>query len=535
MANSDAYLSQPRIEEQVHLEPNDLLYYLHLISEKEAQVQSFDGQIEELGRAHKARVSELKRQKDEYLIEISVLRNLCTPIRRIPLEILTKILEFSCLPPRDSLLRHYDIISTIATVSNVCVVWKRAAAANPKLWSVFCFDTISHSNLLKDIGWAREWFARSGSVPLDVHLELRSFEFSTTPLLECILELHHRIRVLEIAGAIGKFRPLLSSPLPFPLLEIFFIRLNEWWNVAGNTPMGYLFDHYSPHKIKSLLGAPRLQQITVNDLDCETTTMLALLVLPESLTSLSWAGALRSDIRLCADALGLCKNLVKLCIEASEPDVGFTESIHSILLPRLTSLDIVFRETKGKSLLHCFTTPLLENLTIIYHGRRYCDLITDLVSFRDRSKLDTVSMFSLQSHGANEDISCADWEMILSIFPSIRTLTIGPSDFNNRDTDLDRLIQVMTCTKDDCLLPKLTAFRLFHLYHRMNSLDMMPMVLSRVCPNDSISDNGQYDRKWLDKVILWGACFEEVAQHLSELPGLEVVYYTSIYQYGHEL
>ncbi|KAF9073625.1 hypothetical protein BDP27DRAFT_1417095 [Rhodocollybia butyracea] len=307
------YLSQPRIEEQVHLEPDDLLYYRYIISEKEAQVQSFDDQIEELGRAHKARISELKRQKDENLVEISVLQNVCAPIRRIPLEILTKILEFSCLPPRDSLLRRYDIISTIATVSNVCVAWKRAAAATPKLWSVFCFDSMKHSNLLKDISWAQDWFARSGSMPLDVHLELYSLEFSVTSLLECILELHHRVRVLEISGAIGNFRPLLFTfTFPFPLLETLSICLIESWNVAEDSPMGYLFKHYSSRKIKSFLRAPRLQQITVDE--CETTTMMALLTLPESLTSLHWIGVSRSDIKLCANALGLCKNLVKLCI-----------------------------------------------------------------------------------------------------------------------------------------------------------------------------------------------------------------------------
>lgn len=172
----------------------------------------------------------------------------------------------------------------------------------------------------------------------------------------------------------------------------------------------------------------------------------------------------------------------------------------------------------------------------MYHGQNPSNLIADLVSFRERSELDTVLMFSLRFYhfyGANEDISCADWGMILSVFPSARTLTIAPGDFT--DTVLGRLIQVMTCTKDDYLLPKLTACKLFHDHYLIKSLDMMPMVLPRVCPNNSIRDNGQNDRKWLETVVLRGACFEEVAQRLSELPGLEVDYDIRILKLGHEL
>ncbi|KAE9401970.1 hypothetical protein BT96DRAFT_783696, partial [Gymnopus androsaceus JB14] len=93
------------------------------LSEAETHVEALEKQI-----------SELMRQKDAKLVEVTSLRNLLSPIRRIPVEILSEIFELSCLPEDGIFTVNYDIIRYTSMVSRVCVAWRKAAYATPRLW-----------------------------------------------------------------------------------------------------------------------------------------------------------------------------------------------------------------------------------------------------------------------------------------------------------------------------------------------------------------------------------------------------------------
>ncbi|KAE9405941.1 hypothetical protein BT96DRAFT_811593, partial [Gymnopus androsaceus JB14] len=78
-----------------------------------------------------ANISELTRQKDAKLVEIALLRNVLAPVRRVPLEILSEIFELVSAQHRRW---ASDIVSCIFGLSSVCVAWRKAAHASPRLW-----------------------------------------------------------------------------------------------------------------------------------------------------------------------------------------------------------------------------------------------------------------------------------------------------------------------------------------------------------------------------------------------------------------
>ncbi|KAE9387109.1 hypothetical protein BT96DRAFT_756711, partial [Gymnopus androsaceus JB14] len=79
-------------------------------------------------------VSELTRRKDALLIDIASVRNLLSPIRRVPVEILSEIFELSCLPDNGIVTASHDIVRRTTTLSKVCVAWRNASISTPRLW-----------------------------------------------------------------------------------------------------------------------------------------------------------------------------------------------------------------------------------------------------------------------------------------------------------------------------------------------------------------------------------------------------------------
>ncbi|KAJ3915253.1 hypothetical protein F5877DRAFT_4749, partial [Lentinula edodes] len=65
--------------------------------------------------------------------EIASLRNILSPVRRIPVELLSKIFELSCSPDYH-FYPQYDIIRYTFILSRVCVSWRTIAYATPRIW-----------------------------------------------------------------------------------------------------------------------------------------------------------------------------------------------------------------------------------------------------------------------------------------------------------------------------------------------------------------------------------------------------------------
>ena len=130
MFSMSRYLSQARIEEPIWLEPMDISILQNRVIEMEMQVGSFESQMRELESAYKAQISDAEsiykarideciRKKDVALMEISSLRNVLSPVRRVPLEILSENYQLAYDP--------FDAARYIFTICTVCVAWRKAA------------------------------------------------------------------------------------------------------------------------------------------------------------------------------------------------------------------------------------------------------------------------------------------------------------------------------------------------------------------------------------------------------------------------
>ncbi|KAE9395953.1 hypothetical protein BT96DRAFT_778381, partial [Gymnopus androsaceus JB14] len=93
------------------------------LSEAETDIEALEKQI-----------SELTRQRDAKLVEVASLRNVLSPIRRIPVEVLSEILELSCIPEDGNFTADHDIVRYTSLLSRVCVAWRKAACSNPRMW-----------------------------------------------------------------------------------------------------------------------------------------------------------------------------------------------------------------------------------------------------------------------------------------------------------------------------------------------------------------------------------------------------------------
>ncbi|KAE9404876.1 hypothetical protein BT96DRAFT_972896 [Gymnopus androsaceus JB14] len=108
MAALAQYLSQRRIEGPIWLEPTDISFLRARISDVEGQVENLESQV-----------SELTRQKDAKLVEIASLKNLLSPIRRVPPEILSEIFELACLPEEGKSMYEHDIVQYTSILCSV--------------------------------------------------------------------------------------------------------------------------------------------------------------------------------------------------------------------------------------------------------------------------------------------------------------------------------------------------------------------------------------------------------------------------------
>ncbi|KAE9410204.1 hypothetical protein BT96DRAFT_789842, partial [Gymnopus androsaceus JB14] len=93
-------------------------------------------QMIEVKRVYGAQISELMRQKDAKLVEIASFQNMLSPVRRIPVEILSEIFELACTP--DNRYRHANRVLYMHNLSSVCAAWRKVAHATPRLWSKLC-------------------------------------------------------------------------------------------------------------------------------------------------------------------------------------------------------------------------------------------------------------------------------------------------------------------------------------------------------------------------------------------------------------
>ena len=93
-------------------------------------------------------------------------------VRQLPPDVTSTIFEF-CLPDfTDQPLSSYTIddLSIPLSLGAICSYWREIAWSTPSLWSSLVVRTSSKHDSHIATGIAREWLARSGQLPLSIHI-----------------------------------------------------------------------------------------------------------------------------------------------------------------------------------------------------------------------------------------------------------------------------------------------------------------------------------------------------------------------------
>lgn len=501
------YLSQSRIEDPIWLEPDEISFL-------QTVAQRIEDQIEEL----RAQISELTRQKDAKLAEITSVRNVLAPVRRAPLEILSGIFELSCLL-NNKVGYNIDLVRTLFALSGVCVAWRKAAHATPRLWCKLNISLHKH-HLGSDFQWVTDWIARCQNYPLDLYLDLsvEQYELDLNKRGKAFLEyvlanFGHKIRMLDVYGQPSSILPILQLPPYSPLLLLERLSLrgtrSDVDTIEGNIEL--------PSKV--FLGSPKLQEV-----DLESVSLLKLLVLPaEQLTSMkllvfSWELAVW-------DVLSRCSNLVSLEINGRSAPFGD----HSVVsLPALKSFRVAHTLCFATGdFLRCLSAPLLETLIIGYDNGDYLStLVDDLTTFQQRSATKLSSLTLLHWVWDSKNV-IEKLITMLSLFPTIHRLEFSAF------SDVNPLVRAMVYNEGHHILPNLKHLALLSRSYQnyVDASELKAMVLSRWWP-DRLENGGGLisDRKGscrLQKVTIRGFYVrsKENIKELSALPGFNLDYY----------
>ncbi|KAF9064940.1 hypothetical protein BDP27DRAFT_1366834 [Rhodocollybia butyracea] len=199
------YLSQ-RIEGPIWLDKDEIFVLKAKISDAETEMENLKTSKSDLT---------LQCRKDE----VEKLKNILSPIRRVPLDILSEILILSCCDdsfgdrPKD--IFHMVVRYTPLVLASVCLAWKIAAHDTPRIWSILYLHVGDTRG--KDRAWVQMWLSRSRGIPLELHLQYHG-GYKYFPLerareiMDTILEFCHQIQILHFSGRPEAIVPLFRLP-----------------------------------------------------------------------------------------------------------------------------------------------------------------------------------------------------------------------------------------------------------------------------------------------------------------------------------
>ncbi|KAJ3901186.1 hypothetical protein F5879DRAFT_969471 [Lentinula edodes] len=466
-----AHFSEFRIEEQIWLGPDDKFVLQNRLSAAKRHIETLDEQIKKLDCTCDTHISDLMHQKDTKLLEIASLRNILSPVRRIPVELLSKIFELSCSPDYH-FYPQYDIIRYTFILSRVCVSWRTIAYATPRIWTRLCLSISEHSKAItKNVGWVQDWLSRSLALPIELYLNTvtdnNDHIIGMCRILESVMEHSHRIRLLELSGYSDPFHPIfVLPPSSFPVLEKISIEMYDDF-----------LPPEIPRPIRAFLGAPKLSDIKI--IRPHSIYTLEPLSLPtKQIATLTIDGSrelITHDPLVYAGILQQCQNLVSLDINPPS-FFGFSSTL-SISLPTLKHLRITCRRLRrGVSLLSCLTAPLLEDITVCWSGVIFEEFSREVLQLQSRSAAVLTSLtLDIDWMNTNSDLLS-----IPTLFPNLIKFRIRPI------YNANALFQVMTysTSQNFVLLPRLSTLDLE--FQQQDNVpypsELIAMLLSRSWP-----------------------------------------------------
>ncbi|KAF8827096.1 hypothetical protein HHX47_DHR5000653 [Lentinula edodes] len=542
------YLTNVPIQGQISLDPQSILFLCNQLAETKTEVNLSDKELsKKLRPAYAAPFSKFEHQNDAKLVAIALLKNVLSPVRRVPPEILSEIFEWYCFSEKKDVTgwRHDIVACYVPTLVRVCVAWRNTAHGTPRIWSKFCLDSIRHHRVFEHAShgcWIGGWLSRSRGVPLDISLNFRDHSFS----LEKILTFHRKIRSLSIGGYLGTWEGLFrrhmqraGSTTLLPELEHLFI-LDEMKRPEGRDT--FYHSAGSPTEtITIFCKASKLRTVKIKEPRYDYSVLQHVQLPAAQLTSLDISvfrcdGGGRFDPKVYAEFLNQCSNLVNLQFH---PSILFDPSL-SLHFPALRKLVITcagYQENATKvDLLHCLTTPLLHDLTIqcgwptVTHIRM---IIENLLRLKARSEI-VLSSLTLVNFWDGRCRTAQTTAMIVDLlahFPTIQSFVIL-----DLKADVSDLFQAMTFGAQDHLqlLPHLTDLQVKwdHQAYRQYPVALNVMIKSRCwagSERDLTDDRHEFCRsseQWrLKRVVMRGFPeFQREIQPIRDISGLDLNY-----------
>ncbi|KAF9062345.1 hypothetical protein BDP27DRAFT_1336807 [Rhodocollybia butyracea] len=477
---AEYYLGLVKIEGPVDLPQSDISALQTFLSELEALPE----QTNYLDHISHSKSPEIAAKIDGSIQPLStvivMLRNILSPIRRVPLEILSYIFVLVCSTD----FIDYDA-GHILAVGGVCKAWRNALyAATPRVWSTFFVNISSHWNLLldDDAPSVKQWLTRSLGMPLDIELVFTvpeddsdcgpnvtwrpvnaAFMHKAKCVIDSVIEFSQQIRSIQVKASTEVF-PLLTcfNELEFPLLETISLTILVESNIQA----------FSPDTPISLLNAPKLCNARLVEPVNPSRPVLDSFHIPLSqLTSLSLdlrsLGGHSDPQNGLAEVLLECQNLITLRILTGRCYAALTLS-PPVHLPCLRSLELSYHSAtlqadNRDSLLKYITAPTLEHLTLRCDvPYRYVVDGSNLVDFQTRSSISLRSLNLVEFHLSRADeLSINFFENrvipILAACPTVHSFEMALEEY----VQLNLLFKAMTYTKGQpVILPYITHLSL---------------------------------------------------------------------------
>ncbi|KAF9066694.1 hypothetical protein BDP27DRAFT_1449576 [Rhodocollybia butyracea] len=390
------YLSLPRIEGPIWLEPNEIITIQTLISEAQEQLVTLENRMNEDGAD-----SELASLKSLHAVEIASLQNIVSPIRRMPPEIVSEIFRAYCAMDSGN-----------------------AAHATPKLWSEIRVQREGYrAPNAADSDIATQWLSRSGDLPLDLNISLRMGYRGN--ISQAFLAFSHRIRSLEVCLPMEHFEPFIHLPKSsFPSLETLIV------DFRNRDPFYFSEELQSQHPSGIEIFSDSRQLKYVEFTEAGDSCLLENIKFPpDAVTSLKIAAygcCLDQFLSLYFDTVRGMNQLVHCKIEFPRRQFEISDTSKPIILPFLQSLSLSEPNVDtgyAVAFFRCLYAPLLKDLHLGHESQSHTELVKQLAEFRARS---AVSLSSLHlSYFLGDIISGEDLIPLVAAFPSICILRIS--------------------------------------------------------------------------------------------------------------
>jgi len=240
-------------------------------------------------------------------------------------------------------------------LGSVCRAWRKLAWQTPRLWNRL-FVTFSPQNEDIQEKAVEGWIARSGSLPLDLHIFSQSGHIPSLEHVRPLLAASSRWKTLHLGS--GTFEHLRNEcarlRCEFPLLCS--VRLEEC-STAESTPWNFLSSPISDLTITGNIGGSNLvqwnnlQTFVGHGLDVAHCLLILKAIASESsrcqscTLSLIGPGNIVSDMNDEPYVLSQLQNL-HIKLEANEvytEDIDFSRLFGSIETPVLTTLEMTLR------------------------------------------------------------------------------------------------------------------------------------------------------------------------------------------------